>query len=153
MSLAKHLSLSGPTRASSGASGRARLLNPPISSSYIHNSSPRTSSPVVVASSPLPSTSTDQFSSLRTGLHQSVQQQTLDQKQFSTRRTASQIAKMSSMPAQHGHSQPCCNIPPVVSKGYEAKGSYEELGGYLSCMCSFERTSPGPRTDSSCFQM
>ncbi|KAI2639196.1 alpha/beta-hydrolase [Xylaria nigripes] len=39
-------------------------------------------------------------------------------------------AKMSTMPAQHGHSVACCNIPPIVSKGYEAKGSYEELGGY-----------------------
>jgi len=39
---------------------------------------------------------------------------------------------MSTMPAQHGHSQACCNVPPVVSKGYSAKGSYEELGGYKS---------------------
>ncbi|KAF9879390.1 dienelactone hydrolase [Colletotrichum karsti] len=36
----------------------------------------------------------------------------------------------STMPAQHGHSEGCCNIPPVVSKGYEAKGSYEEIGGF-----------------------
>ncbi|KAK2048680.1 dienelactone hydrolase [Colletotrichum somersetense] len=36
---------------------------------------------------------------------------------------------MSTMPAQHGHSVGCCNIPPVVSKGYEAKGTYEEIGG------------------------
>ncbi|KAK1701442.1 dienelactone hydrolase [Colletotrichum godetiae] len=36
---------------------------------------------------------------------------------------------MSTMPAQHGHSEGCCNIPPVVSKGYDAKGSYEEIGG------------------------
>jgi dienelactone hydrolase len=33
------------------------------------------------------------------------------------------------MPATQGHSQPCCNIPPVVAKGYQAKGSYEEIGG------------------------
>ncbi|KAI8293542.1 putative AIM2 family protein [Colletotrichum sp. SAR11_240] len=32
------------------------------------------------------------------------------------------------MPAQHGHHEACCNIPPVVAKGYEAKGSYEEIG-------------------------
>ncbi|KAK1499752.1 dienelactone hydrolase [Colletotrichum tamarilloi] len=44
-------------------------------------------------------------------------------KSFST-----QAAKMSTMPAQHGHSEGCCNIPPVVSKGYDAKGSYEEIG-------------------------
>ena len=40
---------------------------------------------------------------------------------------------MSTMPAQHGHSQACCNIPPVVTKGYEAKGSYEEVGGFKTC--------------------
>ncbi|ORY67347.1 dienelactone hydrolase [Pseudomassariella vexata] len=39
---------------------------------------------------------------------------------------------MSTMPAQHGHSEACCNLPPVVSKGYEGKGVYEELGGYNS---------------------
>lgn len=40
---------------------------------------------------------------------------------------------MSTMPAQHGHNQACCNIPPVVSKGYDAKGSYEEVGGFKTC--------------------
>lgn len=40
---------------------------------------------------------------------------------------------MSTMPASHGHSEACCNIPPVVSKGYKAKGSYEEIGGYKTC--------------------
>lgn len=44
---------------------------------------------------------------------------------------------MSSMPASHGHSAACCNIPPVVSKGYKAKGSYEEIGGYKTCMFFF----------------
>ncbi|KAI6089123.1 alpha/beta-hydrolase [Hypoxylon rubiginosum] len=39
---------------------------------------------------------------------------------------------MSTMPAQHGHSEACCNIPPVVSKGYSAKGTYEDLGGFKS---------------------
>jgi dienelactone hydrolase len=34
------------------------------------------------------------------------------------------------MPASHGHNEACCNIPPVVSKGYEAKGTYEDIGGY-----------------------
>ncbi|CAM1502274.1 Fc.00g042580.m01.CDS01 [Cosmosporella sp. VM-42] len=37
---------------------------------------------------------------------------------------------MSTMPASHGHSEACCNVPPVVAKGYQAKGSYEEIGGY-----------------------
>ena len=30
----------------------------------------------------------------------------------------------------HGHSDACCNIPPVVAKGYQTMGSYEEIGGY-----------------------
>ncbi|KAI8624894.1 alpha/beta-hydrolase [Xylariaceae sp. FL1651] len=47
-------------------------------------------------------------------------------RQFTIRNTAA----MSTMPAQHGHSEACCNIPPIVAKGYEAKGGYEELGGY-----------------------
>lgn len=33
------------------------------------------------------------------------------------------------MEAQHGHSAACCNIPPIVSKGYEHKGKYETIGG------------------------
>ncbi|RMZ78739.1 hypothetical protein DV737_g3765, partial [Chaetothyriales sp. CBS 132003] len=36
---------------------------------------------------------------------------------------------MSTMPASHGHSKACCNLPPVVSDKYEPKGSYEQLGG------------------------
>ncbi|RDW92494.1 hypothetical protein BP5796_01888 [Coleophoma crateriformis] len=32
--------------------------------------------------------------------------------------------------AAHGHSAACCSIPPIISKGYEAKGKYEELGGF-----------------------
>jgi hypothetical protein len=39
-----------------------------------------------------------------------------------------------SMPAPAGHSKPCCNVPPVVTKGYKAKGTYEEIGGYKTCM-------------------
>ncbi|UZP37756.1 hypothetical protein NXS19_005572 [Fusarium pseudograminearum] len=37
---------------------------------------------------------------------------------------------MSTMPASHGHSEACCNIPPVVTKGYEARGTYKDIGGY-----------------------
>lgn len=33
------------------------------------------------------------------------------------------------MEAQHGHSVACCNIPPIVSKGYQQKGKYETIGG------------------------
>jgi dienelactone hydrolase len=37
---------------------------------------------------------------------------------------------MSGMPATGGHSAACCNIPPIVAKGYKPKGSYEQIGGY-----------------------
>ncbi|PHH50866.1 putative AIM2 family protein C30D10.14 [Ceratocystis fimbriata CBS 114723] len=37
---------------------------------------------------------------------------------------------MSAMPATHGHSAACCNIPPVVETGYKETGSYEQLGGF-----------------------
>lgn len=46
---------------------------------------------------------------------------------------SSTLPIMSTMPASHGHSQACCNVPPIVSKGYKAKGSYEEIGGYKTC--------------------
>ncbi|KUI57628.1 hypothetical protein VP1G_04978 [Cytospora mali] len=36
---------------------------------------------------------------------------------------------MSAMKATGGHSAACCNIPPVVSSGYEKKGEYETIGG------------------------
>ncbi|PHH72379.1 hypothetical protein CDD80_4579 [Ophiocordyceps camponoti-rufipedis] len=39
---------------------------------------------------------------------------------------------MSTMAASHGHSEACCNIPPVVSKGYKTRGSYVDVGGYRS---------------------
>jgi hypothetical protein len=41
--------------------------------------------------------------------------------------------KMSNMPATGGHSKPCCNVPPIVSKGYKNKGTFEEIGGYKTC--------------------
>jgi dienelactone hydrolase len=34
---------------------------------------------------------------------------------------------MSSMPAQTHHSAACCNVPPVVIKGYQEKGTYETV--------------------------
>lgn len=40
---------------------------------------------------------------------------------------------MSAMEATKGHSKACCNVLPVVSSGYQAKGSYEEVGGYKTC--------------------
>jgi hypothetical protein len=39
--------------------------------------------------------------------------------------------------AMHGHSAACCNIPPIISKGYEPKGRYETIGGLKTCkFCS-----------------
>ena len=35
---------------------------------------------------------------------------------------------MSSMKATGGHSAACCNIPPIVSSGYQKKGDYQTLG-------------------------
>lgn len=49
------------------------------------------------------------------------------------------------MPAQHGHNEACCNIPPVISKGYDAKGDYEEIGGFKTCT-----TIPSP--SSRCYR-
>ncbi|KAI0400929.1 hypothetical protein F4802DRAFT_464607 [Xylaria palmicola] len=56
------------------------------------------------------------------------------------------IVKMSTMPAQHGHSQACCNIPPIVSKGYDTKGKYEELGGYKTYVTGPSDASKGVLT-------
>lgn len=36
---------------------------------------------------------------------------------------------MSTMKATGGHSEACCNIPPIVSSGYAKKGDYETLDG------------------------
>src|SRR5687767_9360311 len=46
----------------------------------------------------------------------------------STRPFSLATTKMSAMPPTAGHSAACCNIPPVVSQGYEKKGSYEDIG-------------------------
>ena len=45
----------------------------------------------------------------------------------------SQIATMATMPATHGHSEACCNIPPIVSSGYVPKGTYKQIGGMKTC--------------------
>lgn len=37
------------------------------------------------------------------------------------------------MPATSGHSEACCNLPPIVTEGYEAKGTYQDIGGYKTC--------------------
>lgn len=48
-------------------------------------------------------------------------------------RFGTQSPTMSTMPATGGHSKPCCNVPPIVTKGYKPKGAYEEIGGYKTC--------------------
>ena len=50
--------------------------------------------------------------------------------------------KMSTMPASHGHSEACCNIPPVVSAGYDAKGAYTEVNGLKTCMHNVRVSGP-----------
>lgn len=49
---------------------------------------------------------------------------------------------MSALPAQHGHNEACCNIPPVVSSGYGASGAYETLGGLKTCEPHFAQQPP-----------
>lgn len=44
------------------------------------------------------------------------------------------------MPAQHGHSEACCNIPPVVAEGYVPKGTYITINGIKTCGFTLSRT-------------
>jgi len=44
---------------------------------------------------------------------------------------------MTAMPPTSGHSAACCNVPPVVTTGYEKKGKYEQLGGLKTCKPRF----------------
>lgn len=55
---------------------------------------------------------------------------------------------MSALPAQNGHNEACCNIPPVVSSGYAAGGAYETLGGLQTCKSHSH--SPAPKALTSC---
>lgn len=50
---------------------------------------------------------------------------------------------MSTMQATAGHSQACCNVPPVVSSGYEKKGTFEELGGLKTYVTGPEDATKG----------
>ncbi|KAE9380398.1 dienelactone hydrolase family protein-like protein [Stipitochalara longipes BDJ] len=43
--------------------------------------------------------------------------------------------------AMHGHSAACCNIPPIISKGYEPKGKYETIGGLKTYVTGPENAS------------
>ncbi|KAI0011360.1 hypothetical protein F4779DRAFT_573389 [Xylariaceae sp. FL0662B] len=119
MSLPKRLPTSQRAAASAVASG---LVAPSLITSIHSQSSPPS------FSNPAPSTTASYSITNHRTLHcQSKQNQHL-LNQLTPRHTAN----MSTMPAQHGHSEACCNIPPVVSKGYAAKGGYEVLGGYAS---------------------
>ena len=51
---------------------------------------------------------------------------------------------MSTMQATHGHSEACCNIPPIVVSGYKAKGSYEKIGDYNTCTSGDGKPPPPP---------
>lgn len=50
---------------------------------------------------------------------------------------------MSTMPATHGHSEACCNVPPVVASGYELKGSYETVDGLKTYATGADDASKG----------
>ncbi|KAI1391993.1 alpha/beta-hydrolase [Hypoxylon trugodes] len=108
--------LPGSRRAAAIASG---LVSPPTAASQAHPASFLSNSN---------SNSNLNSSTSTTQSPKNFTTQSTPFKQFNTRQTC----KMSTMPAQHGHSEACCNIPPVVSKGYNAKGSYEEIGGFNS---------------------
>lgn len=63
----------------------------------------------------------------------------------------SQTSAISTMSATHGHNEACCNIPPVISAGYVARSSYEQLGGLKNCE---QRPAPGqPLADQPSVQM
>ena len=112
-----------------GSSGGAAQGPPPLLS-YINNSNFQPQYPIcssLCPSLPISTTLTNTTTTSRT-LH-STPNKTLFNQQLNNR-------KMSTIPAQHGHSEACCNVPAVISKGYDAKGSYEELGGFKTCMIS-----------------
>ncbi|KAI0439427.1 hypothetical protein F4803DRAFT_531151 [Xylaria telfairii] len=86
------------------------------------------------------------LSSARAHLHTSTSSGSIasqTRRIFRSQSTLADTARMSTMPAQHGHSVACCNIPPIVSKGYEAKGKYEELGGYKTYVTGPPDTAKG----------
>jgi hypothetical protein len=82
------------------------------------------------------SSSVPTSSSPRRGLHRCNTRAPIQQSSATPaplRSNPHQAVKMSTMPATHGHSEACCNIPPIVSKDYSPKGTYVELGGMRTC--------------------
>ncbi|KAA8636229.1 hypothetical protein SMACR_05023 [Sordaria macrospora] len=52
-------------------------------------------------------------------------------------------AKMSTMQACHGHNEACCNIPPVVTSGYNARGTYGEYDGLKTYVTGPDEATKG----------
>lgn len=106
--------------------GTSKVLAPRNSVSQAFSrrasSAPFTSHPISVPAAQSPASQ----------LRQSLPSQPKLRQDFST-----QPLKMSRMPASHGHNEACCNIPPVVSKGYQAKGTYEKIGDFKTCKSHF----------------
>lgn len=46
--------------------------------------------------------------------------------------------------ATMSHSKACCQIPPIVAKGYQAKGKYETINGLKTCMPFINALGPCP---------
>ncbi|KAI1472487.1 Alpha/Beta hydrolase protein [Daldinia caldariorum] len=130
MSLSRHLP--GSRRAVAVASGLVSPPPPPSSSSL-----------------PNSNTTTNSTTSTASLLQQPVQprsfasQSNIRSRDIPHKLTLKHACKMSTMPAQHGHSEACCNIPPVVSKGYTPKGTYEELGGLNSYVTGPQEATKG----------
>jgi hypothetical protein len=138
MSLSKHLV--GPGRATTTAAA-ATVASASIVTNLASPASPAFSSPPsnyrpspsAFCSSTSNSIVYKQASAPLRTLHSQTRQSPLKLSELRNR------ANMSTMPAQHGHSEACCNVPPVVADGYTTKGTYEELGGFKTCtfcLCS-----------------
>jgi len=68
-------------------------------------------------------------------LQRSTARSTLTQlkPQFKLQQTSYKRHTTMAQQAMHGHSAACCNIPPIISKGYEPKGKYETINGLKTC--------------------
>ncbi|KAI5860673.1 hypothetical protein GGS23DRAFT_579744 [Durotheca rogersii] len=121
------MSLSRHSRRAAAAAASSLVAPPPITSPHAHPQSSSFSNPTSNCnSSSVPPSSPPPFSSSRNFASQPSRRRD----HLLTRSPLRHASKMSTMPAQHGHSEACCNIPPVVAKGYTPKGSHEEIGGF-----------------------
>jgi hypothetical protein len=48
------------------------------------------------------------------------------------------------MESINGHSAACCNVPPIISEGYEMKGKYETIGDLKTCKLKSQRACISP---------